>query len=221
MANKRIELEQYKHYVNLLHEEPPRKTVRKGVTICFIVMMLFCIGLFVLAVLSNSLATNPSNILEKPPAAPSSTPGTQVPNNTQQVPIQQQQQQVPIQQSPSPGSKAPVDSATAVRDTGLFGIPVGTKDGDLVAQASTSSPVVTIPDTNAPTGSTPSTAPKAKKPTATPLPTTNKGAGSLAKLTNGAGGRGLQIYALVLAIGLIVILYLGMHRSRRAEGRAK
>jgi hypothetical protein len=75
------------------------------------------------------------------------------------------------------------------------------------------------PQGSAPAGTAPSTAPSNKKQEK-PLPETTSGAGSLSKLTTGAGGRGLQIYFLVLTIALIVVMYLATRRIR-LEGRSK
>jgi hypothetical protein len=190
MANKRIELEQYKHFVNLLDEEPNRKMVRKGLLTCMIVMMIFCVGMFVLAALSNTLATNPQNIIQKPPT-PSSTPST-TPSNVM------------------PSGKAPVDTSRVEVDP--VQIPLGINDSPAVAQVTTPMPVLTTPS------SAPSTTPiKAPK---NPLTQYTKGVGNLSNLAKGAGSRGLQIYSLVLALGLIVLLYLGIH-AVRPERKAK
>ncbi|MHB8894234.1 MAG: hypothetical protein ACYC99_03530 [Candidatus Geothermincolia bacterium] len=234
MANKRIELEQYKHYVNLLAEEPNRKVVRKGVTICLIVMMIFCLGFFVLSILSNNLAQNPANILEKPPAKsstpsvpgsqqlPSGTqlpPETQLPSGTQLPPGTEIPSGTPTP-TPGPSGRAPAGSTVSMSDAGAVGLPEGTRGGDLLAQATSTTPSPieisqpgTVPSSTAPTSSPA----KAKKP---PLPKQTKGVGNLSNLAKGAGSRGWQIYSLVLAIGLIIVLYLGMRRSR-LEGRSK
>jgi hypothetical protein len=74
MANKRIELEQYKHYFDILAEEPNRKTWRRGIEIAFIAAALLVLALFVLGMMSGSLATNANNVLEKPPAKTTTTP---------------------------------------------------------------------------------------------------------------------------------------------------
>lgn len=237
MANKRIELEQYKHYVNLLKEEPNRKTVRKGVSICLIVMMVFCLGLFVLSILSNSLAQNPRNVLEKPPA-PSTNPqvpsgtqipegvqipqGTQIPEGTQipqgvQVPSGTE---VPTP-SPTPtpvppGGGTALDPVGLASDAGAEMLPSGTADGDLIAQATT---IPTSPDQLTTPSTTPSSAPSTA-PAKPPLSNESKGVGNLSNLAKGAGSRGWQIYSLVLAVGLIVLLYMGL-RASKAEGRSK
>jgi len=68
MANKRIELEQYRCYVNLFDEEPNRKKARRGAVIALTSAALLVALFFVLGLLSGNLASNPKNILEKPPA---------------------------------------------------------------------------------------------------------------------------------------------------------
>lgn len=188
MANKRIELEQYKYYVSLPEEEPNRKTVRKGLLACLIVMMVFCLALFVLTVLSNNLAQNAKNVIEKPPAGASSTPSTTTPS-------------MPI---PTSGV-APVETA---------GLPAGTTDGDLLAQVSTTPTSVELqPSTS------PSTSP-AGKPRKSALPKYTRGVGNLSNLAKGAGNRGWEIFSLVLAVDLIVLLYFGV-RASRLERRSK
>jgi hypothetical protein len=190
MANKRIELEQYKHFVNLLQEEPNRKMVRKGLLICMVVMMIFCVGMFVLAALSSSLATNPRNVIEKPPA-PSSTPTTPSTVNTNgRAPVED-----------------PTTQAVPVR------VPLGVDDSAPIAQVTDPIPISTSPATSPSTS--PSTTPKKN-----PLTQQTKGIGNLSNLAKGAGSRGLQIYALVLALGLIVLLYFGI-RAARPERKAK
>jgi hypothetical protein len=223
MANKRIELEQYKYYVNLIDEEPNRKTVRRGFITCAIVMMLLVMTMFVLGVLSINLAKNPNNIIEKPQGLPTDTGQQQIPTDTgqQQIPTQSPIE-IPSQTptpapTPTPGPSgkyiAPGSPVVAV-DWSVTGMPAGAGAGDLLAQA-TPGPEISVPST-APSG----TSPSKEKPKKPPLPETTKGAGSLSKLTTGAGGRGLQLYMLVLGIGLMVLLYLGIRRVR-LEGKSK
>jgi hypothetical protein len=225
MANKRIELEQYKYYVNLLEEEPNRKAVRSGVVTCMVVMSLLALGMFVLGIISTDLAKNPGNIIEKPQpeqTTPSTTVpgqeqipgGTQIPG-TQQLPSGIPESPTPTP-SPSPGGKAPSGVAVALSDAGV--VPAPLRAGELLAQAQVTVPAET-PAGTTPAGTAPSTAPSTKKQEK-PLPETTSGAGSLSKLTTSAGGRGLQIYFLVLAIGLIVLMYLAT-RKVRIEGRSK
>ena len=78
MANKRIELEQYRCYVNLFDEEPNRKKVKAGVVIAMVSATLLVVLIFVLGLLSGNLVTNPRNVLEKP-APPASSPEEAVP----------------------------------------------------------------------------------------------------------------------------------------------
>lgn len=251
MANKRIELEQYKNFVNLLEEDPNRKMVRRGVIMCAVAMMLFVVAMFVLGAMSTDLAKNPRNILEKPPAPTPETPsqegqipGQGIPGQTpiqipeqspgQQTPIQIPEQtpgqQTPIQipeQSPSPvpGGKAPAGAMLAMNDSCEGRMPEGTRAGDLLAQVETTVPgteappaEISVPGTT-PEGTTPGTAPSTA-PQKPPLPQENKGVGSLSKLTNGAGGRGFQIYLLVLMVALVILLYLATRRVRpEAKGK--
>lgn len=232
MANKRIELEQYKHYVNLLEEEPNRKRVRKGFAVCVVVMMLLVIALFVLTVMSNTLATKPGNILEKPSANPSLPTNPQIPSTvpgqvpgTQTIPSQVPGTQTVPVPSTSPGGKAP--TSEVLSDSQVIGLPAGTRDGDLIAQITApipTSPTSTAPVSTAPTTTLPSSSSSAgtpAKPKPNPGPgSQTTGAGNLSKLAGGAGSRGLQIYALVMMLGLVVLLYLGMRRLR-VEGKAK
>ncbi len=66
MANKRIELEQYKSFINLIEEEPNRKMVKRGATIALIISILLAVLLLVLGFLSVESARNPKNIIERP-----------------------------------------------------------------------------------------------------------------------------------------------------------
>ena len=211
MANKRIELEQYKHYVDLLEEEPNRKTWLRGVLISLITAMVLVLAMFILGMLSNSLAINPSNILEKPPAKSASTPSqdTTVPG-TEQIPTNQvPTNQVPTNQVPNQ-SKA-YDSPLAASKA--LGVPLGAGDGALVAQAVSTQPTQVIPtQTSQPTSA------KTKKSTGPGAQT--KGVGNLSNLAGGASGRGFQISLLVLSLCMVVLLYLPI-RKARLEGKSK
>ncbi|HEY5503316.1 MAG TPA: hypothetical protein VIJ97_08390 [Candidatus Anoxymicrobiaceae bacterium] len=195
MANKRIELEQYKHYVNLLEEEPNRKTARRGFLTCAIVMVILVVGFIVMGFMSTNLARNPSNVTSKPQPATSTPTGTQVPSGTQ----------TPM---------APTDKMMS--DAGPAGL-IDAQPGDLVAQAQSSTPTpinISAPSTS------PGSVTSPGKPAAKPLPTTTSGAGNLGNLANGAGARGLDIYVLVLGIALMIVIYLGVRRVR-LEGKTK
>jgi hypothetical protein len=112
------------------------------------------------------------------------------------------------------------------------GIPFGAGDGALIAQAQTATP-----ETQSQPEASPSTPIDLQQ--STPVETTSsapgqqnqsakskgpgdqtKGVGNLANLVNGAGGRGFQLYLLVLFIGLLIILYLPVRKARR-EGKSK
>jgi hypothetical protein len=227
MANKRIELEQYKHYIDLLQEEPNRKKWRKGIQMALITAVLLALAIFVLGMMSGSLATLPRNVLDPPPARqPATQPGT-TPGGTENAPVNPGGQvpinpggQVPINpggQTPSPGGKAPSAPLASRAD---YGIPLGARDGTLIAQAQG------VPDQPAPVEfqqTAPGTAPgqqAGKKAKSTGPGEETKGVGNLSKLANGAGGRGFQIYLLVLFITLAVVLYLPI-RKARLEGKSK
>ncbi len=226
MANKRIELEQYKHYVDLLHEEPNRKRWRQGIQAALITAMLVALLFFVLALLSGSLASNPRNILEKPPAPAPATPST--PQGI--TPTSPEGGETPVSPTPSP-VQVPGQGRRSVPGGPAFA--AGAREGALLAQAdpqqvpvqgtSGTSPQV---DQSAPAGSesvpgATQSAPserKAKKPTGPGEQTT--GVGNLANLTNGAGGRGFQLYVLVLFLALVILLYLPIRRAR-LEAKSK
>ena len=244
MANKRIELEQYKHYLDLLQEEPNRKMWLRGVEIAFVGAALFALAMFVLGMLSGSLASNSRNVLELPPAkqsptqqgttpgvTPTGTPGTETPfSPTQQqgTPITPggQQQNIPVAPQGSPGGKAP---SAPLAERVSNGIPFGAGDGALIAQAQTATPETQSPSTpidlqqSTPVETT-SSAPgqqSGKKSAKSKGPgDQTKGVGNLANLVNVAGGRGFQLYLLVIFMGLLIILYLPVRKARR-EGKSK
>jgi hypothetical protein len=222
MANKRIELEQYKCYVNLFEEEPNRKMIRSGVTVVMVAASLLVLLLLVLGLLSGSLAKNPSNVLEKPPApTPSGTtpgqvsPGVNIPG----------QQQLP-QGVPSPtGGAVPLARASG---TDLIAgdapaLPSGALDGALLAQAGGGevsqvvTPAASTPTQPASTSPVTSTAKKAGNPG--PGKQT-KGVGNLSNLANKISGRGLHFYLMLLTVILWVLLYVAFARARK-EGKAK
>jgi hypothetical protein len=221
MANKRIELEQYKHYFDILAEEPNRKTWRRGIEIAFIAAALLVLALFVLGMMSGSLATNANNVLEKPPAKTTTTPESSTPTGTEVPYTPTQQRELPtnpIQNQQSPGSMAP-SSPEAMRAS--YGIPFGAEDGALMAQVQT--PPVDLQQSvpGETQSSTPAEQPVEKSSSKSTGPgKQTKGAGNLANLANGAGGRGFQLYLLVLLIALLVILYLPV-RKARMEGKSK
>ncbi|MFH1151477.1 MAG: hypothetical protein V1748_13490 [Actinomycetota bacterium] len=229
MANKRIELEQYKYYIDLLVEEPARKKARRGVATLLIAAMVMSLAFFVLGFLSNDTAGSLTDIMQKPPAkAPAGdtqVPQQQLPEGMPQVPQQQlpegippipsdtEQPQVPV--SPSPGSRLPASDAIAT--------PFDAPDGALLARAQAvpgqeTTPTVDIPavDESAPGSSAPSSsAPKKTGPG-----TTTKGAASLSKLATSAGGRGFEIYLLAVFVVLMIVLYVALRRVR-LEAKAK
>jgi hypothetical protein len=243
MANKRIELEHYRHYVDLLAEEPNRKTWRKGMMAVIICAMLLALAFFVLGMLSVNLASNPRNVLEKPPEKAAPTPETvpegsefpqqEVPLNIPQTP-EGQPSQTPIEVPVTPDQgKAPLGIAV---DDASGGHAWGA-DGALLAQAEPVVPVETVPGEQAVPGEAPagteqietvpgqpsdsSPAKESKKPKKPSGPgQETKGVGNLANMTNGVGGRGFQLYLLVLVVGLLVVLYIALKRARQ-EGKLK
>jgi hypothetical protein len=231
MANKRIELEQYKHYFDLQQEEPNRKRWRKGIEIAFIVAAVLAVAMFVLGMMSSTLAQNARNVLEKPPAKQSPTQQNTVPgvtpggtNGTQTPYSPTQQQGIPItpsNQQQSPGGKAP---SAPIAERASFKMPFGADDGALIAQAQESQSVPfnmeqTTPDAGASTS--PTQQPGQKKSAKSEGPgEQTEGVGSLANLANGVSGRGFQLYLLVVLIALLIILYLPV-RKARLEGKSK
>ena len=258
MANKRIELEQCKYYVNLQEEYPNRKTVRKGVRIALITAMLLVFAFFVLGMISGDLASNPANVLEQPPEKVPEMPtnGEPTPEMLEQMnidtPVDQQMpmemptdQQIPMQLpegvppipmeeegSPPGGSSRSVLEAPVICDVAP-GTAAG--EGALLAQAEPGEALpdtpaeippdtgqeITIPapDSSVPGQSAPTPADGEQVEDEGPDKQTT-GIGNLANLVDIAGGRGFQIYLLVLVIGLLVVLYLAERRVR-LEGKHK
>lgn len=242
VANKRIELEQYKTYVNLVEEEPNRKTMRVGMTIVTVVAILLALFIFIMGIISGSLSKNPRNVLEKPAAAPkATTPGSQTPGQFPgQTPGQfpgQTPGQVPIEipgQTPNlptnPSGMAPARDKI-VCDTPL--LPEGAARGKLLAlQPVQAQPEATAPAVN--TGSIPSELLQGSSPafSSTPsssapkqgkkkkaLSTQTKGVGNLANLSNKVNGRGFQLYLLVLLIAVIVVLYMALRAFRKGGAK--
>lgn len=227
MANKRIELEQYKRYVDLLVEEPNRKTWRRGIDIVMITAILLVIAMFVLGMMSGSLASSPRNVLEKPPEKQK-----QVPTDGQQLPEGFQMDQMPQEEQQLPEGVTPVpDQGKAPSRPVSLALPYGASSGSLLAQAQPA------PLEEAPAGTPqePVIQEGEPLPTGTEVPPVDggektqkrkgpgeqtTGVGNLSNLANGAGGRGFQLYLLVLLIGLCVLLYLPL-RKARLERKAK
>ena len=246
MANKRIELEQYKSYMDLIEEEPNRKTVRKGLTVVIVTALLLVVFLLVMGVFSNNLAKNPRNVLEKPPAKTPSIPqqtggqelpagtqfpqGTQLPEGTQLPAGTQIPGGTPIPSSPGQGGlpMAPdKDAGVGVWDSG--GPPLALKEGALYAlqtqPVAQTPPPVTVPTLGqitlpAQSGTQTPAGTQTKKPETKGPGQETKGAGNLSKLATGAGGRGFIIYVFVLSIVLAVIIYMALWRARK-EGIAR
>ncbi len=238
MANKRIELEQCKYYVNLRYEYPDRKTVHHGIMIALITCILFVFGFFVLGMLSGDLATNPANVLEKPPEQPAEMmpEGFDVPEGTE-VPegvTLPEGMELPegiefpegVPPKPSPEESESPDNGgltgPALCDTGT---PGGTALPEaLLAQAepvpdpATFEPETTIPPQD---GFAP-TLPEAEGEEEDKGPgQQTTGVGNLANLANKLGGRGFQLYLLVLTIGLMVVIYFPVRRVRLERKQRK
>jgi len=212
MANKRIELEQYKYFVDLIEEQPNRKRMRKGIAISMVVAMLLSTLMIVLGFMSNELAKNPRNVLEKPPEKSK----TQTPNvQPGQIPSPQNQSQpggVPIPQTPQPGGQGEIPSSNnlSAKLSSSYKDTVG-----LLAQAepqsSSPSENMTVPQEKVP--------PKVKaKEKRKSLGEETKGVGNLANLANGIDGRGFDLYLLCIYFILVIVFYLVIKRSRR-EGK--
>lgn len=251
MANKRIELEQYKHYFDLLQEEPNRKTWRKGMKIAFVAASLLALVMFVLGMLSGSLATNARNVLEQPPAKQSPTqPGT-VPGVTpggtetpfsptpqQGIPYapSEEQQGVPVTpqgEQQSPGSKAP-SAPLAARAS--YGIPFGAGGGALIAQAQPATPET--PETQSKPDESPATpidleqSTPGETPGSTPgqqsgkkTSTKSKGPGEqtrgVGNLANLANGAGGRGFQLYLLVMFIGLLVILYLPVRKARLEGK
>jgi len=231
MANKRIELEQCKYYINLQQEYPDRKTVHHGIMIALITCILFVFGFFVLGMLSGNLATNPKNVLELPPEQPAETmpegfdmpedmempEGFDMPEGMEMNEGVELPEGVP--RIPSPEESESPDSGgltgPALCDAGT---PGGTAFSEaLLAQAepvpdpTTFEPEITIPPQD---GSAP-TSPEAEGEEEVKGPgQQTTGVGNLANLANSMGGRGFQLYLLVVTIVLMVIMYLPVRQVR-------
>lgn len=191
MANKRIELEHYKYFIKLGDEEPDRKRVRAGAYIGIITMMVFLVFLLVLGILSDNLAKNPANVLEEPASAQPEIPTEQL-----EMPIEQQE-------LPSGGVRSD-KTLVAQAESGEVNIPGTNVQDQLDTQD-------TIPvDTTGTLPAVEATTEERKGPGEQ-----SKGAGNLANLANGLGGRGLELYFLVISIGLIILLYLPLKRIRQ------
>ena len=234
MANKRIELEQYKYYVNLFEEEPNRKMVRSGVTILMVGASMLVALVLVLGFLSTNLAKNPGNVLQKPPAATPSTPtGTQqLPSGINTTPVPSSTVPVPTttpSTSPSGGSVPRGDSGRpAIADFG--GLPTEAWSGALVAQAAPSTTgQVPVQDGSTPTtvtapatpGTTTTTVPSQQTSEASKGPAQQtKGVGNLSNLATKLGQRGLQLFLLGLTLILGILIYMTFSRARKA-GKAR
>lgn len=243
MANKRIELEQYRHYVNLLVEEPNRKTWRRGIEIVMVTALLLVLAMFVLGMMSGSLASNPRNVLEKPPEKqePAPTDGQQPPGGFQMDQVPRGGDQLPeglqLDQLPQEGQQPP-EGFTPVPDQGnapsppvSLTLPYGASGGALLAQAQPEpfeeAPPGTPQEPTIQEGEPPPAGIEAPPAEGGEQAQERKGpgeqttgVGNLSNLANGAGGRGLQLYLLALFIGLCVLLYLPI-RKARLEGKSR
>ena len=231
MANKRIELEQYRCYVNLFDEEPNRKKVRKGVATTMVAATLLVVLFFVLGLLSGNLARNPKNVLEKPPAAASTpqdtTPGVNIPGQEGgqlppgvEMPVQQEGGQLPPG-VPQPGSFLPGGTAgdLLAQAEGVevpvqaepTGVPVQIDPAASPGVPASTGPAVTAPPVQTEDG---------KKPAKKGPPKETKGIGNLSSLATKVSGRGFQIYMLFFTIILGVVIYLTLKRAYK-EGKAR
>ena len=205
--------------------------------------ILLVLSMFVLGMMSGSLASNPRNVLEKPPEKQGQEPtdGQQLPEGFQMDQMPQGGQQLPegfqMDQIPQEGQQLP-EGITPVPDQGKapsrpvpLALPYGASGGSLLAQAQP------VPLEETPSGSPgePVIQEGETQPTGVEVPPVDggeeaeelkgpgeqtTGVGNLSNLANGAGGRGLQLYLLALFIGLCVALYLPI-RKARMEGKAR
>ncbi|MDD5748833.1 MAG: hypothetical protein PHP64_07305 [Actinomycetota bacterium] len=193
MANKRIELEQYKYFVDLMEEQPNRKRMRSGLTIAMVVSILLVTLLLILGFMSNELSKNPRNVLEKPPEKskeiPQQSGNTTIPN------VPQQEIPVPSGGVPQSGSTRSDFIASNIAHSGL------------IAQAETS---VSAPERVQKVKSEKS---KKKGPGQE-----TKGVGNLSNLSSSIDGRGFYFYVFGLCLILYIVFYIVIRRFRR-EGK--
>lgn len=226
MANKRIELEQYKRYVDLIQEEPNRKRWRQGVQAALVTAMLVALLFFVLGIMSGNQASNPRNVLEAPPAPQDVSPASPegFPVNPEGVPggespLDQQPSPSPIplpDQGKAPGREMPGPAGWALHGALLARAePLQVQDTPPVQEQTVPDAGETVPGQEQTVPGAEQTVPgqqETSEPAGPGEQTT--GVGNLANLTNGAGGRGFQLYLLALLVILVTLLYLPIRRAR-------
>ncbi|MBN2168239.1 MAG: hypothetical protein JW738_03265 [Actinobacteria bacterium] len=236
MANKRIELERYKYFVRMGDEEPNRKRAATGAHISLIASMLLVVFFLVIGVsLSSKQANNPGVVLETPAPAtdgtiedggindmnPSGIPSDFNTPQNQGTPVFPEQNATPDQ------SMAPVNGLKTTCSAWLpLTVPAsgGAWDETLLAQAETGGEQngsgIEVQPIDSPIDQSQDTSPTGQG--TLPAETTQKGpdqqtkgAGNLANLAQLAGSKGFQIYILIIAIFLLVVIYMALSRIRR------
>lgn len=219
MANKRIELEQYKYYIDLLAEDPASRTWKRGVLLVMLTAILFCATIMVLGLLSNSEATSYTNILDVPVFTPGATDGMDYGSGLEfdtgytEEPVVPMDGDIPIDGGSSLYRQEPTH-----RTRLAYGLPLGAGDGSLLAQAADLPETFPMDDFG--TGdvdTAPSTIPTTIDRSEEPQST---GIANLSNLATGANNRGLQLYLIALFIGIAIFLYLPVRKANR-EGKPK
>ncbi len=202
MANKRIELEQYKSFINLIEEEPNRKMVKRGATIALIISILVALLLLVLGFISVELARNPKNILEKPSQSKKSAIPSVLSDESNDFPVL--------------ASEIPTS--------------LGAEENNLIAlnqkiKFPSMAPLYQQPGEVKITPQKPQTAPegKASEETKTEkqkkkkkvLPLQTKGIGNLSNLARSISQRGFQLYLILLTAAIAIIGGIAIGRIRR------
>lgn len=223
MANKRIELEQCKYFVDLQEEYPNSKSVRTGVLVSMVAVILLLVAFMVYGLMSNGPAQNPGNVLETP--QPAIQEGTDIPSSDDfQIP------EMDTGTTPMPDfdqGTIPFEIPESRTDTDAAVSRAPIPHGELLAQAqpASSDPAGTF---TVPEGSFP--AEELQEDTGIPAEETvdeaestgpdrqTEGVGNLANLANWIDGRGFQIYVLLISIVLMVLMYLVIRGTRKGGG---
>lgn len=229
MANKRIELEQCKRFVDLLEEYPSGSRRKKGLTIVFVAAMLLVVTFMALGFVSNSLAKDAGNLLKKPESKKESA----TPQNNQITIPQSPTESIPPESSPVSPSSTPVEIPSTDENpnhsrnnsqqsyAGMLEKPsaISTKESELLAMASPASSETghallkpSSPQVDAKKKAT-------KKDEEKPLEKQTKGVGNLSNLANAVDARGFFLYLICLSLALVIVLYASMRKARRGRGQ--
>lgn len=206
MANKRMELEQYKSFISLVEEEPSRKMVKRGATIALIISILLAFLLLVLGFLSVELARNPKNIIEKPGSKKKSEIDRRVRGEYANIPCFAFE--FPLSLGAGEDSLIAFDSRrSASSQPPLFQEPGEVK---ITPESPKTSPNEESSD------KAKTEKPKKKKKS---LPLQTKGAGNLSNLARSVNQRGFNLYLIVLTAALAVIGGIAIGRIRKGKYR--